>query len=204
VFNEAVRDLDAVRLPRWGRVLAVEGAVPWAVVGAAGEQVEPIQVVLVEFVLRDNRAGSVRSYAYGLLRWWRWLQAIDVAWDRATPAEVRDFVLWLRRARKGSGAPGPARRVRGSVNPITANWSMHDLRHTAGLRMSRDTSLTLKDVQIILGHAHLSTTADVYLVEEQSEIIRRVQRHLAGYPHRPEEPPSTAAGYAPRSAADHH
>jgi integrase len=126
VFNEEVRDLDAVRLPRWGRVVAAEGAVPWAVVGSAGEQVEPIEVFLVEFVLRDNRVGSVRSYAYGLLRWWRWLRAIDVVWDRATPAEVRDFVLWLRRARKGSGAPRPARPARGSVNPITGKQYLDD------------------------------------------------------------------------------
>jgi integrase len=56
---------------------------------------------------------------------------------------------------------------------------MHDLRHTAALRMSRDDALSLRDVQTILGHAHLSTTGDVYLVEQESQVIRRVQRHLA-------------------------
>jgi len=30
---------------------------------------------------------------------------------------------------------------------------MHDLRHTAALRMARDEALSLRDVQAILGHA---------------------------------------------------
>jgi integrase/recombinase XerD len=46
---------------------------------------------------------------------------------------------------------------------LGTNWSMHDLRHTAALRMSRDDTLTMRDVQTILGHAHLSTTADIYM-----------------------------------------
>ena len=33
--------------------------------------------------------------------------------------------------------------------------------------MARDETLSLRDVQTILGHAHLSTTADVYLVEDR-------------------------------------
>ncbi|MFF7251470.1 tyrosine-type recombinase/integrase [Embleya sp. NPDC008237] len=36
---------------------------------------------------------------------------------------------------------------------LGANWSMHDLRHTAALRMARDEALSLRDVQEILGHA---------------------------------------------------
>lgn len=36
----------------------------------------------------------------------------------------------------------------------------------------------MRDVQTILAHAHLSTTAEIYLVEQQAEVIRRVQRHL--------------------------
>jgi integrase/recombinase XerD len=62
---------------------------------------------------------------------------------------------------------------------LGSNWSMHDLRHTAALRMARDERLSLRDVQVILGHAHLSTTADVYLVEDEAEVIRRVAGHLA-------------------------
>ncbi len=61
--------------------------------------------------------------------------------------------------------------------------------------MARDEELTLKDVQEILGHAHLSTT-EAYLVEDQAAVIRRVQKHLAEREARARQPaPPVAAGY---------
>ena len=63
--------------------------------------------------------------------------------------------------------------------------------------MSRDESLSMRDVQTILGHAHLSTTADVYLVEDEAQVIRRVQRHLIERGQRIRQPAPTpvAVGY---------
>jgi len=63
---------------------------------------------------------SCRSYGYDLLRWFRFLAAVDVVWNRAQRAELRDFVLWLRtchnpaRNRRRPDAPAP-----GPVNPRT-------------------------------------------------------------------------------------
>jgi hypothetical protein len=120
VFDYVERDISSIRLSLWGRVVQVEGVVPWLVVGPDGVPVEPIRRFLVDFVARDNRLGSVRSYAYDLLRWW-WLQAVGVEWDKVTPVEVRDLVLWLKQATKprtaartasaamaGPGQPGDA------------------------------------------------------------------------------------------------
>ncbi|MEU9800806.1 tyrosine-type recombinase/integrase [Streptomyces sp. NPDC051000] len=397
--GEAERDIIALRLPRWGGVVAAEGVVPWLVVGPDGVPVGPIRRYLRDFTAR-NRPGSVRSYAYGLLRWWRWLQAVGVEWDRATTAEARDLVLWLGRADKPRNSPRRAStRTAGKVNPITrkrnlgdgyeprtirhsnavirsfyefwieigegplvnpvpldrkgrrphahhnplerfraegrvrynpkvprsrpreipderwkelfgalrsnrdrailaldlscaarasevlglrgvdldwgdqlvqvrrkgsgteqwlpaspeafvwlrlylaelglldpndaiwwtlrrrdhgdglmrqpmnydalravlrrvnallgTNYTMHDLRHTAALRMSRDENLSLRDVQTILGHAHLSTTADTYLIEDEARVIRRVAEHLAEREERSRQPP-------PPVAADYH
>ena len=397
------RDLSGIRLPRWGAVVESDGVVPWVVVDADGVPVEPIQRFLRDFVAQGNRPGSVRSYAYGLLRWWRWLKVVGVEWDRATSAEVRDLVLWLGQAakprrsprtksattagsinpitrkrclddsyqprtvrhgnavvrsfyefwietgsgpllnpvmldrrgsrsgahhnplepfraegrvrynpkvpkrrpreipdeqwktlfkslrcnrdrallalavsngaraseilalrgvdldwgdqrvrvvRKGTGAEqwlpasseafvwirlylaevGPAdpneplwvtvrRRDRGAgpvrtplnyealravfrrINALLGtNYTMHDLRHTCSLRMARDEHLSLRDVQVILGHAHLSTTADTYLVEEEDQVIRRVLEHLErAEARRSQSAPPVADGY---TAAD--
>jgi integrase/recombinase XerD len=126
-FAELERDLGSIRLPRWGRVVPVEGVVPWLVVDLDGEAVEPIQRFLRDFVARGNRIGSVRSYAYGLLRWWRWLMAIGVDWDKATSAEVKDFVLWLGQAAK----PRNSSRTRsivtvGTVNAVTRKRYLGD------------------------------------------------------------------------------
>ncbi|MEE1838774.1 tyrosine-type recombinase/integrase [Streptomyces sp. NPDC088190] len=38
---------------------------------------------------------TLRSYGMDLLRWFRFLWAIDVSWDRATRLEARDFCRWL-------------------------------------------------------------------------------------------------------------
>lgn len=71
MFDEVDRDIAAIRLPRWGRVVPAEGVVPWLVVDDDGVPVEAVRRFLVDFVARDTSPGSVRSYAYGLLRWWR-------------------------------------------------------------------------------------------------------------------------------------
>jgi integrase len=381
-------------------VVAAEGVLPWWVVGPDGQPVEAITRFLRDFVARGNRPGSVRSYAYDLLRWWRFLFALGVEWDRVTSTEVRDFVLWLGQARKSRRAPRTTSAARaGTINPVTrkrhlddrytvrtvrhsnavlrsfydywielgggplvnpvrrervagqrahshhnplepfraegrlrynpklpkhqprampderwnelfaalrfnrdrailalaisngsragellgirgadldwgdqlvrvrrkgsgaeqwlpaspeafvwlrlylaevgdlsadepvwwtlrrrdhgsglarqaltyealravfrrvntlvgSNWTMHDLRHTSALRMARDANLSMRDVQAILGHAHLATTAEHYLVEEQDQVIRRVQQHLVARQERADDPPPpVAVGY---------
>ncbi|WP_172652649.1 tyrosine-type recombinase/integrase [Rhodococcus opacus] len=381
MFDEIERDIGAIRLPRWGRVERAAGVVAWDVLDDGGAPVEPIRRYLTDFVAQGNSQASVRSYAYALLRWWRWLRAVDVDWDKATPAECRDLVLWLQANLKARRSPRTKSvATAGTINPITrkrylddnyavrtirhsnavvrafyeywieigqgplinpvplkgrsrphahhnrlepfrpegrirynpklpkrqpreipddqwhrlfavlrsnrdrallalvistaaraeetlgikpgdldwgdqrvrvirkgtraeqwlpassdafvwlriyiadmgepldsnaplwrtlrrrdhgtglhrqplsydalrkvlirandaleTNWTMHDLRHTAALRMSRDEHLSDRDIQTIFGHAHLSTTAETYLVEEQAEVIRRVKRFL--------------------------
>ncbi|MEU6381692.1 site-specific integrase [Streptomyces sp. NPDC046909] len=397
-LDEVERDLGSIRLSRWGKVVPSDGVVPWLVVDPDGVPVEPVRRFLRDFVAR-NRPGSVRSYAYALLRWWRWLRVVQVEWDRATSAEVRDLVLWLLRTTKPRNSPRTkSAATAGTVNPITrkqnpgdqyqprtirhsnavirgfyefwieigqgplvnpvpldrrgsrphahhnpmdpfrpegrirynpkipksrpreipdehwndvfaalrsnrdrailsldisnaarasevlairgvdldwgdqlvrvsrkgsddaqwlpaspdafvwlrlyltelshldpnepiwwttrrrdrgeglhrqplnyealravfrrfnavlgTNYTMHDLRHTAALRMSRDKNLSLLDVQTILGHAHLSTTADTYLLEDEAQVIRRVAQHLAERELRAQQaPPPVAVGY---------
>lgn len=50
------------------------------------------------------------SCVAALLRWWRFLVAIDVRSDQASRDEVRDFVLWLRVTAKGSPVANRNRR----------------------------------------------------------------------------------------------
>lgn len=379
-------------LPRWGRVEPAKGPVPWLVVDDAREPVLPVQQFLSDFVVR-NRPLSVRSYAFALLRWWRWLVVLNRPWDRVTPDDARDFVLLLNRATKPRRHPRTmSSATAGTVNPITrkpylddsytpatvrhgnavirsfyeywidrgegplinpfqpvtgrrnthhdpltrfvgdplrynpkvarkhprslsdeqwndvfaalgshrdrallsmavstgarasellglrqpdinwgdqlvrvvrkgsraeqwlptsseslvwlrlylnepqptaaiwvtlrrrdngsgpahqplnyealravfrrintrlhTNWSMHDLRHTAALRMSRDPSLTLRDVQTILGHRNLETTAQTYLYEDEVAVARRVLHHLTHRRDQEATPSVAESGYA--------
>jgi integrase len=124
---EPERDVTAIRLPCWGRVVPAGGVVPWLVVDPAGEPVEPIVRFLRDFVARDNRRGSVRSYCYALLRWWRWLKVIEVEWDEVTSAEVRDFVLWLGQAVKPRlAARTVSAATAGTINPVTRKQCLDD------------------------------------------------------------------------------
>lgn len=104
--------------------------------GADGCPVMPVDRFLREFAACGNAAGSVRSYAGALLRWWRFLQAVEVPWDQAGLVEGRDFVLWMRQARK----PVADRRTTtaataGRVNPITHKpyqgdgYALRTIRH---------------------------------------------------------------------------
>lgn len=388
-----------IELKRWGSVVEASGPSPWLVVDDVGGAIEPIRRYLVEFSARGNRPGSARSYAYDLLRWWRWLRIVGVPWQRATSDEIRDYALWLSAATKpGASARTVSSTTAGTVNPITrkaylndryqprtvrhalavlrefydywadlgegpvvnpvrragrarpnehhnpmepfrpegrlrynppiakrrprtlsdeqwrdvfaalrshrdrallalalsngaragellglrgvdidwgdqlvrvirkgsraeqwlpasaeafvwlrlylgesapvgpnepiwrtvrrrdrgtgpadqpltydalravfrrvnnalgTNWSMHDLRHTAALRMSRDSNLTLRDVQVILGHADIDTTASIYLFEEDIEVAKRVLTHLDRQHEAAPEPPPVANRYDP-------
>ncbi|MBV8346194.1 MAG: site-specific integrase [Mycolicibacterium sp.] len=122
--------------------------------------------------------------------------------DLGEPLQPEDPLWWTLRCRdRGEGLRRQPmtyealRAVFRRVNTVLgANWSMHDLRHSAALRMSRDETLTLRDVQTILGHAHMSTTG-IYLVEDQAQVIQRVHQHLTEKQRRREQPPAIADGY---------
>ena len=68
---------------------------------------------------------------------------------------------------------------------------------------SRDEHLSLRDVQVTLGHAHLSTS-EIYLVEDTDQVLSRIRRHHADRQHRAGQlpaPPPPAAGYDPADLA---
>jgi hypothetical protein len=106
-----VRADEVKRLPTWGRVVSLDGVVPWVVVDPSGRPVAPVLRFFEDFVARGYRPSSVRSYAYALLRWWRWLVAVQVEWDRATSAEARDFVLWQMHATNPATMPARLLRI---------------------------------------------------------------------------------------------
>ena len=54
--------------------------------------------------------------------------------------------------------------------------TLHSLRHTAAYRMAEDPALPLTDVQLVLGHA-LLTTAQLCLTPRKEDVIRRILAH---------------------------
>lgn len=145
----------------------------------------------------------------------QWLPASAEAfvWLRLWITELGELAphepVWQTRRRRASGPGGRRRSVltydalravlRRANAALGTNWTMHDLRHTCALRLLRGHGVSLRDVQVILGHAHLSTT-QIYLDEDDTEVIARVHRYLAEREH-PPTPPRAAPGYDPTDLA---
>jgi site-specific recombinase XerD len=109
--NEArTRDLATLVVPRVGR-LAETGDrwEPYRLLDPAGELVPEVAVYFEDLQAASRSASTLRSYGMDLLRWYRFVWAIAVPWDRATRVEARDFSRWLQR---------PARAKRGGSQAV--------------------------------------------------------------------------------------
>jgi integrase len=80
---------------------------------------------------------------------------------------------------------------------LGANWTLHDLRHTAAYRMARDPAIPICDVRWVLGHAQLSTT-QLYLSPLPEDVIASVLAHHERRAGQQPEPPAPAR-YRPES-----
>jgi integrase len=94
---------------------------PWELLDPRGQPIDAVAVYFRDLQAAGRSAATLRGYGLDLLRWFRFLWAIDVPWDRATRVEARDFCLWLGSVRK------PALRNRrvaaGAVNAVTGKTS---------------------------------------------------------------------------------
>ena len=108
-----------------------------------------------------------------------WLRLYQAQTQGLVPARPDDPLWWtLRRPFRAltyHAARAMFVRANGSLG---ANWSLHDLRHTAAYRMARDPQMPITDVQWVLGHAHLSTTQQ-YLNPLPEDVIASVLAHYA-------------------------
>jgi site-specific recombinase XerD len=96
-MQESTRDLARLVVPQTGRVVSTDD--PWGpyrLVDADGVVVESVATYLRDLQAAGRSATTARSYCLDLLRWFRFLWAIDVCWDRATRVEARDFCRWLQ------------------------------------------------------------------------------------------------------------
>lgn len=136
-MNEQSRDVRAIQLPRWGRVATDPGVVPWLVFDEEGKVVQPVRRFLIDFIARDNRTGSVRSYAYDLLRWWRWLhehaciRCPVLQIDPRQRGRLIEIIQNLRdriREARGNGWLGEVEGLQASLDAATAK--LNSLKNT--------------------------------------------------------------------------
>ena len=117
----AVEDLEVARTGAVVRGKPI--SLPWQLIDAEGRSIEHVNAWLTELSACDSSPATIRAYAYDLLSWTRFLDAIGTHWRQATRWEVRDWVRWYRsqenpQRRRGSRA-GTSRPAAGSVNERT-------------------------------------------------------------------------------------
>lgn len=126
---EESRDRVRVKVEMVGGV--VDTGDPWEpyrLVGPDGVSMDPVTTFLKDLQAAGRPATTQRSYALALLRWFRFLWAVEVDWQRATRAEARDFCRWMQlsdkpaRPQVAAGATRAA-RTRGAANPMTGKVS---------------------------------------------------------------------------------
>ncbi|MEU8927799.1 hypothetical protein AB0D10_44010 [Kitasatospora sp. NPDC048545] len=118
--STTVRDVAALKVARVGRVEKSDDPLrPFRIVDADGTEVAAVSEFLHHMLADDARPTSLRSYAYELLAWVRFLHAVDVPWDLASRVEARDFALWLKTTKKPPRQRRPDAPAPGSVNPVT-------------------------------------------------------------------------------------
>lgn len=120
-----VRDIAALEVLRTGRVEETgDPLLPYRLIGSDGVEVDAVTEFLHHMLADDNSPASLRSYAYELLAWFRFLAAVDVAWDRAGRAEARDFALWLKTVKKPLRQRRPDAPRPGAANPVTGKQTL--------------------------------------------------------------------------------
>jgi integrase len=68
---------------------------PYRLVDPVGEPVEAVSAYFRDLQAAGRSAATMRSYGLDLLRWFRFLWAIEMAWDQVTRVEARDFCRWM-------------------------------------------------------------------------------------------------------------
>jgi site-specific recombinase XerD len=131
-----IRDVAVLAVARAGRVEETgDPLAPFRLVDEQGVEVPAVTEFLHHMLADDASPASLRSYAYELLVWGRFLDAVGVAWDLAGRAEARDFALWLKTVRKPARLRRPGAPAPGSVNPVTGkatpgeNYAARTRRH---------------------------------------------------------------------------
>ncbi len=130
-----------------------------------------------------------------------WLRLYQLEMDELIPSGRRDPLWWtLRRPARPLTYHGAHRMFeRVNVRAGTAS-TLHSLRHTAAYRMAEDPALPITDVQLVLGHAQLTTT-QIYLTPRKEDVIRRILAHHAEHAQRAAQrvKPVPAPGYKPET-----
>jgi len=132
-----------------------------------------------------------------------WLRLYQLELEDVLPRGRRQPLWWTLRRPVRPLTYHAVHRMFERVNQRAGSQAtLHSLRHTAAYRMAEDPALPLTDVQLVLGHAQLSTT-QLYLTPRLEDVVRRLLAHHAQQTRQARERvrPAPAPGYRPETLA---
>lgn len=128
---DILRDLGTLRVARMGSVVATgDRWMPVVLRDPLGDLVEPVSVFLRDVAAQGRSVLTLRSYGMDLLRWFRFLWAVGVVWDRATRSEARDFSCWLTLVARPGKSVGYAPTTRAHAETVLRHF--YDLHRELG------------------------------------------------------------------------
>jgi integrase len=200
LFNQVFAELGSHRDRALVALWVSTGARASELLGARCSDVDPGQQ-LVTVVRKGSRSLQQLPASPDAFVWLRLYQS-EI--DQEIPTGPDDPLWWTRRRpfRPLNYHAARAMFARAAA-ALGADWTLHDLRHTAAYRMARDPALPLADVQWVLGHAHLSTT-QLYLTPMPGDVIAGVlahhrRRQPLTAPDLPGRTPDVPSSYRPES-----
>jgi site-specific recombinase XerD len=103
IDDEDSRDLARLSVPLTGSLQQTGDMwLPFRLLDPSGIPVDAVSTYFRDLQAAGRSEATIRSYGLDLLRWFRFLWAIEVRWNRATRVEARDFSRWMLLAGKPS------------------------------------------------------------------------------------------------------
>jgi site-specific recombinase XerD len=96
IDEEQGRDMAELSVPVVGSLVQTNDPwLPFQLVDPIGGVVEGVSAFFRDLQAAGRSEATIRSYGMDLLRWFRFLWAVEVSWQRATRVEARDFSRWM-------------------------------------------------------------------------------------------------------------
>ena len=90
-------DRAAIVVPLIGQLTSTGDELePYRLLGPTGAVVQAVSEWFADLQAAGRSAATLRSYGLDLLRWFRFLWAIEVPWAAVTASEARDFARWMQ------------------------------------------------------------------------------------------------------------
>ncbi|ETW21439.1 tyrosine-type recombinase/integrase [Mycobacterium gastri] len=172
IGDESERDPAALAVARVGRLEATGSPwEPYRVIDPTGEVIGPVGEFLKELQASGRSEATQRSYGHDLLRWFRFLWAVQVPWDQATRVEARDFCRWVQTGSK----------------PASVRWKQSDaLPAVSGGKYAPTTAAHGETVLRAFYDFHVDTGAGPMV--NPFPLVRERRRKRVGAHHNPMHP----------------